>query len=432
MREMEEEVVRRLLNITDKSDEALFLKLIGDNFELFADYKCRRMYEIIYNLEDNVATDKFEVVKIFTRKGIMTFQEGLEVMSQANDKVYITSLTLYRILREEQMRRDLYKSIENYKERLVHGDDVLKVIEDMTQDVDKVWKNDKNATADNKEMQLAELETFIEMKRSNPSDITGVASFLYNIDRIVKGFQQGRLYYVGGRPGQGKTSLSLRIALNMAHNGINVDFYSLEMSNKEMYIKLLSQITGVAQNVITSGRQDPHQELQIDEGLQVIRQLSLKIDDTPGIDVWHIKSSVLSRPPKERPDIIFIDYLQLMTMPKANNREQELSKTTTLLKNIAKELKVPIIILTQLNRENEKRPDKRPILSDMRDSGSLEASGDMVAFVHRPEYYNIMQMEGKSTNGLVEFIVAKNRFGATGTVPLTFLKATTDFTDRKQ
>jgi replicative DNA helicase len=233
----------------------------------------------------------------------------------------------------------------------------------------------------------------------------------------------------------GKTAMALSEILNLALSDIPVAFFSLEMSRMQIVFRLLSMISGIDAEVLIKKRLEPHTLSNFNVAVDRINALPIYIDDTPALSVYDLRAKCRRLKSKNKIEIVFIDYVQLMTLgnqKKGNsfNREQEISTISRNLKQIAKECDIPVVCLAQLSRGVESRTDKRPLLSDLRESGSLEQDADVVAFLYRPEYYGIdFDSEGNSTRGLGEYIVAKQRNGPTGIAQMRFEHNTMRYTD---
>lgn len=266
-----------------------------------------------------------------------------------------------------------------------------------------------------------------------PDGITGIPSGLIDLDRITGGFQNTDLIIIAGRPGAGKTGITLCAAINAAKRGKAVGFFSLEMGAGQLAGRAAAVETGIDSSRIRTGKITNDELRQIEKAVSGFNDLPVFIDDTPGVNVFELRAKARKLVMKHGVQLIIVDYLQLMTGPneKGANREQEVSAIARGLKNLAKELNVPVIALSQLSRAVELRGgSKRPQLSDLRESGSLEQDSDLVAFIYRPEYYGIFEDEnGNDLKGVAEFIIAKHRHGALDTVNLRFIAQTTRFTD---
>jgi replicative DNA helicase len=249
--------------------------------------------------------------------------------------------------------------------------------------------------------------------------ISGITSGFKNIDTITSGWQKQDYIIIAGRPSMGKTTLALEFVINAVDMSFPVDFYSLEMSETQLYDKVLSRKTGITTDMFRNGLVKDHQWEQINNVQASIDAMKLFIDDTPALNILEFRAKARRNKIRNNTQLIVIDYLQLMKSPdgyKKGGREQEISDISGQIKATAKELDIPIIALSQLNRAVEIRAgDKRPQLSDLRESGTLEQDADMVIFINRPEKYGFLEdQEGNSTVNLIETIIAKHRNGATG------------------
>ena len=264
--------------------------------------------------------------------------------------------------------------------------------------------------------------------------LSGVPCGYSELDRMTSGWQKSDLVIVAARPSMGKTAFVLSMARNMAveHN-ISVAFFSLEMSNLQLVNRLIVSESGISHEKIRNGKLTHHEWTQLTVKIDSLKNSKIFIDDTPALSIFELRAKCRRLKAQHNIDIIIIDYLQLMSGPTdaKGNREQEVSTISRSLKAIAKELDVPIIALSQLNRSVETRGgNKRPQLSDLRESGAIEQDADMVIFIHRPEYYGFNEdEEGNSLVGLAEIIVAKHRNGAVGDIKLRFRKEQAKFTD---
>ena len=275
------------------------------------------------------------------------------------------------------------------------------------------------------------------MARSKQGGISGISSGIDSIDRKIGGHQKSDLMYLAGRPSMGKTALALSEILNIARKKIPVAFFSLEMSSDQVVYRLASMISGVPAERLMKYKLDPHQSTAYLNAINELNELPIFIDDTASLTISDLRSRIRRMQEKHSIEICFIDYIQLMSTQQNKrsmmSREQELSAISRSLKLIAKEYNISMIVLSQLSRGVESRNDKRPLLSDLRESGSLEQDADLVAFVFRPEYYGIREDEsGMSTAGLAEFIIAKQRNGATGIAEMRFRHELMRYEDNQQ
>jgi replicative DNA helicase len=259
-------------------------------------------------------------------------------------------------------------------------------------------------------------------------DVTGTPSGYRDIDRLTSGFQPGNLVIIAARPSMGKSALALCMAANLAvRQGIPVGMFTLEMSKSEVTQRLMCSEAKVESQRLRTGKLAPDDWPRLTAACDKLAKAPIYVDDTGSINMMEIRSKA-RRLKSRHPDLglIIVDYLQLMSSAgNTENRVQEVSQISRSLKILARDLEVPIIALSQLSRAVEQRTDKRPILSDLRESGSIEQDADLVAFIYRDEYYN----DESDQQGLAEVILAKHRNGPTDSVKLSFLKRYAKFAD---
>lgn len=276
------------------------------------------------------------------------------------------------------------------------------------------------------EAALARVNEAMENKRKGK--LAGVGSGFVSLDNALGGFKPGELIVIAARPGMGKTSFALSYALNAATNKEPVAVFSLEMDKESLVTRMASQMSGIGLFKILNGLMT-HDELQSFRAhLDILSQMSIFIDDGFNLNLTTLRAQIMKLIRTHGIKAVFIDYLQLMRMPKAANREREVSETTRALKSMAKEFKIPIVILSQLNRMSENRNDNRPVPSDLRESGAIEQDADVILLLHRPEVYGVKQYpDGGSTDSVCEVIIGKQRNGAMGVIPLGYIKTLTKF-----
>jgi replicative DNA helicase len=267
----------------------------------------------------------------------------------------------------------------------------------------------------------------IEKLFTHKSHITGVATGFADIDRKTRGLQPGDMVIVAARPSMGKTSLVLNICQHVATHGGVAGFFSLEMSKESLFMRMLASEARIDMHRLMSGQIGQREYGQITQALESLSEAQLFIDDTAGISVLEMRAKARRLKAEHGLNLLAIDYVQLMTgRGRFENRTLELASISRSLKGLAKELGVPIIVLSQLSRASEARSDKRPQLSDLRESGALEQDADVVALIFREEMYKLGD-EPSESDGIAEIIIAKQRNGPTGTVKLAFLREQTRF-----
>ena len=273
------------------------------------------------------------------------------------------------------------------------------------------------------------LENIEIIDRASQMDggLTGITTGFKYLDSMTSGLQRSDLIILAARPAMGKTAFALSLALNAAvKGGASVMVFSLEMSKEQLGQRLLSMESKVSMQNLKTGRLERRDWDDINIALDVLSKANIHIDDTAGINIMEMKSKCRRLKGEEGLDLVVIDYLQLMTPEgRADSRTQEISVISRNLKLLARELDCPVLVLSQLSRAPETRTDHRPMLSDLRESGSIEQDADIVIFLYRDEYYN----EDTESPGGCEVIVAKQRSGPTGTVKVTWLDKLTKFVD---
>ena len=257
--------------------------------------------------------------------------------------------------------------------------------------------------------------------------LTGVPSGFRKLDDITAGWQPSDLIIIAGRPAMGKTSFALSIAKNIAVDYRKpIAFFSLEMNNVQLVNRLISNVCSIPGNKILNGQLTPDEWERFDSNIRKMQGAHIYVDDTPGLSIFELRTKARRLVREHNIEVLMIDYLQLMNANgmRFNSRQEEVSTISRSLKSLAKELNIPVLALSQLSRAVEQREGvegKRPQLSDLRESGAIEQDADMVLFVHRPEYYHILQDEkGNDLHGMAQIIIAKHRKGATGDVLLNF------------
>lgn len=266
--------------------------------------------------------------------------------------------------------------------------------------------------------------------------LTGIPSGFRKLDDITAGWQPSDLVIIAGRPAMGKTSFALSIAKNVAIDYRKpIAFFSLEMNNVQLVNRLISNVCSIPGNKILNGQLTPDEWERFDSNIRKMQGAPIYVDDTPGLSIFELRTKARRLVREHGIELLMIDYLQLMNANgmRFNSRQEEVSTISRSLKGLAKELNIPVLALSQLSRAVEQRdgPEgKRPQLSDLRESGAIEQDADMVLFVHRPEYYHILQDEkGNDLHGMAQIIIAKHRKGATGDVLLNFRGEYTRFSN---
>jgi replicative DNA helicase len=269
-------------------------------------------------------------------------------------------------------------------------------------------------------------EMIIKLSQRDQHGLTGVPSGFKELDHLLGGFQKSDLIIIAARPSMGKTALALSIARNAAvANNVPVAVFSIEMSSMQLVIRLLSSEARIDQQKLRTGRITQEEDRWIVSGLSRLSNAPIFIDDSPMLTIMELRAKCRRLKAEHQIQMVIVDYLQLITAPKSDSREREISQISASLKQIAKELDIPVLALAQLNRSVENRTDKRPMLSDLRESGSIEQDADVVMFVNRPEVYKQMHYDDENktpTEGTAELIIGKQRNGPIGTCRIAFQK----------
>jgi replicative DNA helicase len=269
----------------------------------------------------------------------------------------------------------------------------------------------------------------VQEMADNPNDITGVPTGFYDLDRMTSGMQAGDMIVLAARPSMGKTAFAINIAEHVALNeGLPVAVFSMEMGASQLAVRIVGSIGRIDQGHLRTGKLNDDEWPRLTEAIEKLRNVSLHIDDTPGLTVSELRANArrLARQCGGKLGLIVIDYLQLMSVSGGmadENRATAVGEISRGLKMLAKELGCPVIALSQLSRGVEARTDKRPMMSDLRESGAIEQDADVIMFIYRDDYYN----KDSKEPGVAEIIISKQRNGPTGTVKLAFLKPLTKF-----
>ncbi len=406
--------------------------------ETFYKESHQRIYNAILTLFANSEPiDLLTVTQQLRKLGELEFVGGATYISELTIRVNSAANIEYhaRVISEHALKRAMI-TMASVILRDAYEDttDVFSLLDQAEQSLFRISEsNIKKNYADMSSIvrqALAELET----KKNNKDGLTGVPSGFSALDRLTSGWQRSELVILAARPAMGKTAFVVSALRNAAVDfGQPVAIFSLEMSAVQLVNRLISAEAEIDSEKIKKGSLAPHEWAQLHHKIQRLSEAPIFIDDTPALSILELRAKCRRLKAQHDIQMVVIDYLQLMSgdSKSGGNREQEIASISRALKNLAKELNVPVIALSQLSRAVETRGgDKKPQLSDLRESGSIEQDADMVCFLYRPEYYNITQDEnGNSTMGIGEVIVAKNRSGSLDTIQLRFINKFTKFCD---
>ena len=400
----------------------------------------QRIYSAIINLFVNSEPiDLLTVTSKLRSTGELDLIGGAAFITELTSKVNSAANIEYhaRIISQAAIKRELIAiSSEIQKEAFEDTTDVFKLLDKTEQALFQISEsNIKKNYADMGALMRQALEE-LDQKKNNQDGLTGVPSGFTSLDRLTSGWQKTELTILAARPGMGKTAFIVSALRNAAVEFQKpVAIFSLEMSSVQLVNRLISAEAEIDSEKIRKGNLAPHEWAQIHHRISGLTNAPIYIDDTPALSILELRAKCRRLKAQHDIEMIVIDYLQLMTGDTGGkmggNREQEIASISRSLKNLAKELDVPVIALSQLSRAVETRGgEKRPQLSDLRESGSIEQDADMVLFLYRPEYYGITADDsGNSVAGVGEVIVAKNRGGSLDTVQLRFIGKYTKFAD---
>jgi replicative DNA helicase len=412
------------------STEAIEITLRKLTIETFYFKNHQEIYKaIIYLYQNKNSIDILSLITFLKDQGLLERIGGIKVLSELINQIpNLVYLEEYiNIIHDKFLRRLLiqlgYKTINSSYITNIPLDNIF----------DELEKHFFNLTDNRRDFEIlssAELlsNVFLDLKQKslNPT-LPGIASGFYDLDSLTQGFQKSDLIIVAGRPSMGKTAFCLNIAINILKiYKCPILFFSLEMSKEQLTYRLLANEIEITNARLKTGQLDANDWSNLNNVIKTLSSLPLFIDDTPNLSISDIRSKIKKIIFEQNNiGLIIIDYLQLMENSnfQSDNRVQELSQITRALKNLSREFKVPIITLSQLSRNVENRVNKRPILSDLRESGSIEQDADLVLMLYRDSYYNTNSIE----MDLAELIIAKHRNGPIGNIKLIFEAKFTKF-----
>jgi replicative DNA helicase len=386
---------------------------------------------IILMYKNKIHIDIVTLVNFLQENGLLNKVGGIQILieliSQIPNLIYFEEYI--KLVKDKFFRRCLIKL--GY-EAINSGYVTNLALEDILIDFENKVFNLTNETKTKKLFSSAELlnEIFVDLKdKFLNQKFIGLTSGFHDLDSIIQGFQKSDLIIIAGRPSMGKTAFSLNLAINIIQNSkLPILFFSLEMSKEQIMYRLLAMETNINQIRLRNGRLNQNDWIKVNRMINIFSKLPLFIDDASDLSIQNIRSKIKTLIFEQNQiGLVIIDYLQLMqnSKLKLENRAQELSQITRSLKIIAREFNIPVIALSQLSRNVENRLEKRPILSDLRESGSIEQDADLVLMLYRKNYYNDMNLDQNDND--IELIIAKQRNGPTGTIKLKFDKKSNKF-----
>jgi len=397
----------------------------------------RKIFKAVSDLSlREFPVDLYTVTEELRAHGELENVGGPVYLSQLTSKVVSAANVDYhaRIVAQKYIQRELIRVSTEIQTRAFDDTwDVTELLDFSENELFQIAEGNIKREVSPINMVIKEAIREIEEAGKREDALVGTPSGFTKLDRLTSGWQKSELIIIAARPSMGKTALALSMARNMAiDHGKNVAIFSCEMSSIQLVNRLIIAETDIPGDKIRNGRLSEEEWKQLDTRIKKLVQAPIFIDDTPAISIFELRAKCRRLMARHKLDIVIVDYLQLMSGPdNAGSREQEVSNISRSLKSIAKELNVPIIALSQLNRSVEMRGGtKRPLLSDLRESGAIEQDADMVVFIHRQEKFGMMTFEdGSSTKGIAEIILAKNRNGPVDDVRLRFREEKAQFVD---
>jgi replicative DNA helicase len=388
---------------------------------------------ITYLFQNNQPVDILTVTQRLKQTGHLELVGGPFYIAQLTNRVASTANAEFhaRIIAQKYVLRELIRiSNQNIKNAFDETTDALELLNEAEKDLYSLAEgNLKKGTLDVRYLVHDAIKHIEEISKKE-GGISGVETGFSDLDEVTSGFQPSDMIILAARPGMGKTAFVLSMARNTAvmfKKGVAV--FSLEMSSIQLVNRLISSETGLNQEKLRKGQLTESEWVQLNTKVKALSEAPIFIDDTPALSVYELRAKCRRLKSQYDIQLIVIDYLQLMTAGKGEgNRQEEIAQISRSIKSIAKELHIPIIALSQLNRTVETRTSsKRPQLSDLRESGAIEQDADMVMFLYRPEYYGLDEASGNTDPGFTELIIQKHRNGSLATVNLRFHGETTRF-----
>lgn len=400
----------------------------------------QKIFNALFILDNkNEPIDTLTVVNQLKASGELEVIGGAYYVVQLTNKVSSTAHIEYHatIIKQKYIQREIIRHCsELIKDSFEDTSDVIELVEKFQLSSSEISEKIMSGRLNIEHISNITVNSIYEMKlridNYREGKMTGIPTPFKKLNIATGGWINQNLIVLAARPGMGKTAVALAFAKKAALSGYKGSFFSLEMSKYRLIDRLLISGSGVDAERFRNGWLDNNELDRVFIYGEELKKMNLWIDDSPYVGLDHIKATARIQKSKGNLDYIMVDYLQLMEPGKnyKGNREGEVSQLSRGLKGIAKELDVPLIIVAQLNREVEKRPNKKPILADLRESGAIEQDADMVLFLYRPEYYGIMEDEsGNSLSGIGFIIIAKHREGALIDIPFRYNNSLTILTD---
>lgn len=409
------------------------------SYDSFYNEANAKIFSVLQELNDSdspiditIVTNKLEEKKILSQVG------NVEYLSEIIDSVPSASNVDYyiNIVKEKMVGRKIIETAEEIaNDAYLQDGSVYEVLDNAEMKMLRIGNMRKTSEFKRIQDVAYKEQQNLEKLAEQGSEITGLATGFFDFDKLTAGLQPNQFIIIAARPAMGKTSFALNIATYASMNNDKaVAVFNLEMSAEQLANRILQSLGGISGSKMRTGRLEHNDWKRLNEAISRLSNANLYLDDTPGITIGEIRSKCRRLANSDKGlALVVIDYLQLITGPgiTVGNRQQEVSEISRSLKTMALELGVPVIALAQLSRAVESREDKRPIMSDLRESGSIEQDADIVSFLYRDDYYN-KEARRDDNASITEFIIGKNRSGPTTTIELLFRKDTSTFVNFKK
>lgn len=416
------------------SKEALNTAVENLGEDSFYDDKNAKIFKALTSLVDQkIPVDLTTVTSELQKRNLLTEAGGVPYLTEVINFVPTSANVLYYV-KEVEDAAVLRKLIETATNIATSGyntdDNINETLDEAERKILSLSKNRKTSEFRSIQEVLVKTQSDLERLAASKGEITGLPTGWYDFDKLTSGLHENELIIIAARPAMGKTAFALNLATNVAMNtDKTVAVFTLEMGAEQIANRILSSLGQIEGYKLRTGNLLNNDWKRINEAVSQLENASLYIDDTPGISIGEIRAKCRRLAASEKGlGMVCIDYLQLISGGKnyGSNRQQEVADISRSLKTLAMELKIPIIALAQLSRAVEGREDKRPMMSDLRESGSIEQDADIVAFLYRDDYYN-KEAKLNDNTSISELIVGKHRNGSTATIELLFKKDTSTF-----
>ena len=427
-----EEAERSVLGAIMLSRDVLSEVLEEVTAEDFYNESHREIFKAIWELyKENIAVDMLTVCEELKKRKALDMVGGRAYIATLTAEVPSTSNAseYAKIVAEKAILRQMIKTSEDISDKGYEAKmDAAEILDYAESGIFRIGQRRQKSDYSKIQDVLLDNIKIIDNAARNKDKIVGIPTGFKDLDEKTSGFQRSDLVIVAARPAMGKTAFALNIAQQSAvKHGSSVIIFSLEMSKEQLGQRLLAMQARVEMQKLKQGDLDRKDWDRITMALDELNSTNIVIDDTPGISIMEMRNKCRRLKAEQGLDLIVIDYLQLMSMQgKSDNRQQEISTISRNLKLLAREMDCALIVLSQLSRAPEQRQDHRPILSDLRESGSIEQDADIVIFLYRDDYYN----ENSEKPGVCEVNIAKHRSGPTDKIELTWVSRYTKFSDK--